>query len=76
MKNIATADNYNVIHVNRSDAFTKWLKFIFMCLTAIAAMIYRLESVRSRRVDVGIPDNFVTIGMHTGFRDKEIFDAP
>ena len=63
MKNIAVCDNYNALRVNRSDTFTKWLAFIFMRLTDIAAMIYSLRSVRGRRADVGIPDNFVKIGM-------------
>ena len=64
MKNIAVFDNYNAIHVNRSDTFTKWLESIFTRITAIAATSYRLEPVRNPRADVGISDNLVKIGMH------------
>ena len=63
MKNIAKRDNYNAILVNRSDTFTKWLEPDFTRLTSIAATSYRLEPARSRRVGVGISDNFVKIGM-------------
>ena len=64
MKNIAKCDNYNAIHVNRSDTFTKWLGPILTRLTTFGVMSYRLEPACSPRTDVGISDNFVKIGMH------------
>ena len=64
MKNIAKCDNYNAIHVNRSDTLTKWLGPILTHLTTVGVMSYRIEPACSPRAHVGISDNFVKIGMN------------
>jgi len=65
MKTAAAYDTYNAIRVIRSDSFTKPKGAIFVRLIVILSRAYRPAFFVAILDVVGIPDNFVRIGMHS-----------